>query len=251
MSAVKENNVKKRDDRSIIHAIISKTGFQIFSLLEMYSELSLSQLSEKLKKSKSTVSANAKKMIDVGVVEIVKRQIASKKSGKINTEHFYRFTPDYQEKLSNLDMKIDLKKGFTEETAEEFIRVNEGLINIQKSNLQIASRFDQKILDSLKNGSEERAIQILNEFTFAQDEQGNFIKDEEDKFIPGSVAGFNTWNYYTEDQFKIFKEKYKQFTKDLEEEFKKMEKIENKKEKSILFFGTSIPMKKMLEFINE
>ena len=78
MSTIKENTVKKRDDRAVMNAVITKTSFQIFSFLEMYSELSLSQLSEKLKKSKSTISANAKKMIGVGIVEIQKRQIASK-----------------------------------------------------------------------------------------------------------------------------------------------------------------------------
>ena len=250
MSIEKEDNVKKRDDRAIIHAIITKTGFQIFSLLEMYSELSLSQLSQKLKKSKSTISANAKKMIDVKIVKIVKKAVKAEKSGKINTEHFYKLTPDYTEKLSNLDIDLDNKKGFTKETAEEFIRVSEGLISIQKSNLNIVARFNQKILDSLKNGSEARGIQILNELTFAQDENGNFIKDE-DKFIPKNGPGFSTWDYFNEDQFQIFKERYIKFTNELEEEFKKMEPTESKEEKSILFFGRGIPMKKMLEFINQ
>lgn len=251
MSIEKENNVKKRDDRAVMDAIISKTGFQIYSLLEMFTELSLSQLSQKLKKSKSTIAANAKKMIEVGVVKIEKKQIASEKSGKINTEHFYKFTSDYQEKLSDLSMDLDHKIGISKESAQEFIKFNQGVIAIQKSILDLRKRFNQKMMDYLKEGSEEKTIKILNELIYTQDEQGSFIKDEEGKFIPKSGRGFNTWEYYSEEQFPIFKKKYSEFEKKLKEEFKKMETTESKKEKSILFFGSGIPIKKMLEFINQ
>ncbi|WP_371802372.1 ArsR family transcriptional regulator [Candidatus Lokiarchaeum ossiferum] len=59
---------------SISEILHSKTRFLIYSLLSVYKELSLSQLSKELKRNKSTISHHLKKMIASGLVSLSKEE---------------------------------------------------------------------------------------------------------------------------------------------------------------------------------
>ncbi len=59
---------------SISEILHSKTRFLIYSLLSVYRELSLSQLSKELKRNKSTISHHLKKMMATGLVTLSKEE---------------------------------------------------------------------------------------------------------------------------------------------------------------------------------
>jgi len=66
-----ESNLKPSDSTKIFK---NDTRFQIWGLLSMYHELSLSELCNKLNKSKSTVHHHLQRLLDIGIIEVVREE---------------------------------------------------------------------------------------------------------------------------------------------------------------------------------
>jgi DNA-binding transcriptional ArsR family regulator len=71
MSRSKKDNTSQYDPIKIFQ---NDTRFQIWGLLSMYQELSFSKICRKLNKSKSTVHYHLQKLIELGLIEVVREE---------------------------------------------------------------------------------------------------------------------------------------------------------------------------------
>ena len=110
------SNNSKADESSVAELLDSEIRFQIFSLLSMYPELSFTELSKKLNKSKSTLHPHLKKLIeDLDLIEISKKV---RRGG--NPAQYYSLKPGYEDKTRQLD--TDLSQGIDKQLSEIIIR---------------------------------------------------------------------------------------------------------------------------------
>ncbi len=257
----------KTKKKGAIELLVKQTRFSIYMYLEVYRELSLTQLSTYLNKSKSTILENIKVLKEIGFVEGPIPKIVKKKGDKNIVEHFYKLHPNYQEKLAILDYNFDYSNGLRREDALTLWETGLEIVKIQKSVCDIQRRFSEKLIenhkfkDSDENLNEEEkakkkmklekdlkmAYEIINP---CKDEDGKCIRNEKGNYIFDSEA-FNSWDYFTRKQFRVFRERYFKMFEDLQEEFKDEEKYDPNEEKSLYFFSSAMPLKKMLDYLNE
>lgn len=76
--------------------------FRIFTLLSIYPELSFSQISKKLGKSKSTLHPHLEKLMEIELIHISRKE---KVRGKFE-RFYYSLKPGYEEKTQSIDREI-------------------------------------------------------------------------------------------------------------------------------------------------
>lgn len=136
---------------SISEILHSKTRFLIYSLLSVYKELSLSQLSKELKRNKSTVSHHLKKMIASGLVSLSKEEQArSNIKAKYyclvdDADELTRFMhPDEEQMI----LKEKMKKGllsFEEECQLEVIKLRDH-IGFTQTKIELYGKWEKYLI---------------------------------------------------------------------------------------------------------
>lgn len=218
----------------VVDIIKNKTKFQIYNLFEIYGKFTLSELTNKLKKSKSTVFKHLKDLMNVGILKM--NQIEKTVKKKIIRENMYELSDNYEELLEyNLKPNFDFSKPASKEEAREFIEDSLAITKRLSWFFEQQIEFFNKLLQS---GPDEEAQQILFEIIHAQqDEKGNPKKTAAGKPMIESELLFS-WNYITKSDLKRFISLLR----------KHKIKEEKKGEFPILLLASSIPMKKIIEY---
>ncbi len=204
---------KNNNEKSIVDVLKSKIRFRIFSLLHLYPELSLSELSKKMNKSKSTIHHHLKELIEYELVELSRQE---KVRGNI-LANFYSLKPGYLERLSETDSELD--KGTT--TTIEFYNT---YLNFAIRTLELYKNYFEML--ELKEGGIEHLKEI-----FKQSES------------------FSSMLFLSQEQFKKVLILYHEFIK----EVNKIEAEENgvKREKPFYVFTMGLPLKQVIEEMSE
>ncbi len=202
---------KMNNEKSVIDILKSKSRFRIFSLLHLYPELSLSELSTKMRKSKSTIHHHLQELIDYDIIEVSHKE---KVRGSILAK-YYSLKPGYIEKLAHTDSELDKVTSSTFEFFKTYLDFVLRTIEIYKKFFEVVEK-------------REGGFEYLKDL---------FKRDE----------GFSSLFFLSKDQFKKVRILYNDFCK----EINKIEAEENglKKEKPFFVLTLGVPLKEVIEEI--
>lgn len=200
---------KNNNEKSVVDVLKSKIRFRIFALMHLYPELSLTELSKKMSKSKSTIHHHLKELIEYDIIELSRQE---KVRGNILAK-FYSLKPGYLEKLSHTDSELDK----VTPTTLEFFKT---YLNFALRTLHLYENFFEIV------GSKEGGLEYLKEL---------FKRAE----------GFSSMFFLSEEQFKKVNILYHDFIKEVQ----KIEAEENgiKSEKPFYVFTLGVPLKEVIE----
>ena len=216
----------------------SQINFQLWGLFSMYKRLSLSELSFKLKKSKSTIHPYIKDYLDREIIEVKEeKQIRGNIKAKI-----YGFKKGYHERMFSCakDKTCLEKKEFDKEFADKIVRETIMQTKMQIKTLETQLAFFNKIYNSGISGPDERAIGIIKEIF-------ELNPDKKQMFLKKGVYNINAYNSKTShDLLRTMMNdlvvKFNEATAGEEDEFPDLEK-------PYYFLALGMPLKMMMEYL--
>ena len=200
--------------------------YRIWGLLNAYPELSFTELSKKLGKSKSTIHPHLQEMIKLGIVEISK-----KKHVRANIEaHYYSLTPNAEDVLSLAG--FDFSQGYNKELVKKIAISNKSLAIYNK---KILDRYI-KFLEFIEETDSDDIVEIYKEIY----KTVNRTKNDISHTFMGEF-------FLTEDQWKRWQKISYKLVMEFEAECVKEQKEKPDQEKYIYWFHMGIPMKILFE----
>ncbi|MFX1327524.1 MAG: winged helix-turn-helix domain-containing protein [Promethearchaeota archaeon] len=219
---MEENQIKPTIDMSVLTGI----RLRIWGLLNVYPELSFTELAKKLRKSKSTIHPHLQKLIELGIVEISKREHI-----RANIEaHYYSLTPDANEITSIA--AYDLSQGYDKEVVQKSAKAGKSKIIYQRRLLDSYIKF----LAYLAETDSDDIVEIRKKIYKTVD----YTKIDFSHFFGGSF-------FLTEDQWVRWQKQIIKLALELQNECIKEQKENPKREKYIYWFHWGIPVKILFE----
>lgn len=234
--------------------LLNKTRFQIFTYLNMYGKLSLTEIAEKLNKSKSTIHEHIKKLKEVnGIIEEKRAIYADPNSDKPKVfENVYSLNPEFSTDFDAFIPGMNPKKP-TIDQANAFIDLLLFATKIRKANLNLSQRFLEKVSIDFEK-EPEKMMKVVKKlisglinpkYDIKQDESYNILKEDSENL---EFPLFSTYAHLSPRQFNMVSEKFSQFCQLFySEEFIKAADDE----KPFIFMITGIPMKSFLEYLKQ
>lgn len=219
---MEENQIKPTIDISDLAGI----RLRIWGLLNVYPELSFTELAKKLGKSKSTIHPHLQKLIELGIVEISKREHV-----RANIEaHYYSLTPDAAKIVSVA--AFDLSQGYDKELVQKIAKSTK---SIAMYNRRILDKYI-KFCEYLEETDSDDIVEIEKEIY----KTVNFTKYDISHFFMGEF-------FLTENQWKRWQKLFYKLGMEFEEQCIKEQKENPNQEKYIYFFNMGIPVKILFE----
>ena len=248
-----ENQASRKERMAKIVDLLGKTKFQIYSFLNIYGKLSLSEIAQKLNKSKSTIHGHIQKMKEFDVILEEKRPIyVDPGSAKPKVfENMYSINPGFETDFNAILPGLN-PETLTLEQAKTVLDVMLFMTKVRIVNLEIQQQFFEKINTSLESNPEEM-ISLTKKLIYGLfnpkcDITDNVSGDTLINNEPQDFPLLSAYLYLSPRQFNLFSEKFSQLCQLFySDEFKKL----SSDEKPIIFMGTGIPMKNFIEFLNE
>ncbi|MFX0043239.1 MAG: winged helix-turn-helix domain-containing protein [Candidatus Hodarchaeota archaeon] len=243
----------KKEQMSAMFDLLNKTRFQIYTYLNMYGKLSLTEISEKLNKSKSTIHEHIKKLKEVnGIIEEKRAIYSDPNSDKPKVfENVYSLNPEFSTELEAFIPGFDPEK-LTPDQAKAIINLLLFVTKIRKANLNIAQRFLEKVSKNFKEDP-EKMINIVKQLIYGlfipySDDVDESITISKDDLKIIQFPVLSSYLHLSPKQFNLLLERFGQFCQLFySEEFIKA----SSDEKPYIFMITGIPMKSFLEFLNQ
>ena len=222
MTVLEENEIKPTIDISVLTGI----RLRIYGLLNVYPELSFTQLAKKLGKSKSTIHPHLQKLIKLGIVKISK-----KKHVRANIEaHYYSLTPDADE--ITFKAAYDLSNGLTKELVHKIAKSTKSLAIYHRNILDKAIKF----CEYLEETDSDDIVEIFKDIY----KTVNYTKLDISHF-------FMSHFFFTENQWKRLQNLLYEILTEFEEQYSKEQKENPNQEKFIYWFHMGIPVKILFE----
>ncbi|MFW9999073.1 MAG: helix-turn-helix domain-containing protein [Candidatus Hodarchaeota archaeon] len=219
---MEENEIKSTIDISDLTGI----RFRIWGLLNVYPELSFTELAKKLGKSKSTIHPHLQKLIELGIVEISKKEHV-----RANIEaHYYSLTPDADE--ITLIAAYDLSHGFNKELVQKIAKSTKSSVLYNRRILDKCIKF----CEYLEETDSDDIVEIYKEIY----KTVNYTKLDISHFFGGRF-------FFTENQWKRLQKLLYKFIIEFEEQCIKEQKENPNQEKYIYWFHAGIPVKILFE----
>lgn len=226
--AIIENHKKRLEQTvKIIEALDSDVKLQIILFLYVYGELSLGELSNKLDKSKATISRHVSSLKSLKIVEVRKKQIRSPIK-----KQFYSISPDFIDQILLLEDQLQTLK--PEEAIDILIK---------------ELKMDKFFLDMIKNVIGQ-AIPYFNDLESKLETFGTSNFDQTQKFYYKNRCRYMIWPL-DEEEYEFYRNKQAKFLGEIRMELTKRAKIKSKDDitqKSHVAVNLSFPIKKILEF---
>ncbi|MGB5912254.1 MAG: helix-turn-helix domain-containing protein [Promethearchaeia archaeon] len=219
---MEENEIKPTIDISNFTGI----RFRIWGLLNVYPELSFTELAKKLGKSKSTIHPHLQKLVELGIVEISRREHV-----RANIEaHYYSLTPDAAKIVSV--SAFDFTQGYDKELVQKIAKSYKSIAMYNRRILDKSIKF----YENLEETDSEDIVEIYKE-TY---KTVNFTKNDISHFFMGEF-------FLTENQWKRWQKLFYKLGMEFEEQCIKEQKENPNQEKYIYFFNMGIPVKILFE----
>lgn len=205
------SNPNNSKEESVIEILRSEIRFRIFVLLNLYPELSFSEISQKLKKSKSTIHPHLEKLIKLELIEVSHEE---KVRGNIPAK-FYSLKKGYLEKLAGID----------EESSE---------LTVDESNLAFFRTWTNFMI---------KTLEMYYKFFEKKASDGDVLKILEE--MRKNKEGFSSMYFFSKEQYMKAHDYYHEYQEKLNE----LEVEENglKKERPYYIFTIAIPLKRVIE----
>jgi predicted transcriptional regulator len=189
----------------------------IIGLLQMYPELSYTELSKKMKKSKSTIHPHLQKLLDVGII-----RFRSKKQRGGNPPKYYSIDPETAKK--SVIGTIDKSKGIDKKVAQKIITKEKSKIIVLKGVLEMYIRFWELLEENL-----EEAPKILEQ-------------------MPTILSDFSDTRFHlTKEEYEQWYEKYFEKSVEFGTYLAKKRAKDPLVAKPYYFFATFLPLKQIYE----
>jgi len=219
---MEENQIKPTIDISVLTGI----RFRIWGLLNVYPELSFTELAKKLGKSKSTIYPHLQKLIALGIVEISKREHV-----RANIEaHYYSLTPDADE--ITLIAADDLSQGYNKEFVQKSAKSGKSAVIYHRRLLDKYIKF----LAYLEETDSDDIVEIRKEIYKTVD----YTKLDISHFFGG-------YFFLTDNQWKRWQKMLFELLMEFEEQYIKEQKENPNQEKYVYWFHMGIPVKILFE----
>ncbi|MBN1215311.1 MAG: ArsR family transcriptional regulator [Candidatus Lokiarchaeota archaeon] len=227
----------EKNKAQLADLIKGKRKFQIYTYLEIYGKLSLTEISEKLNKTKSTIFEHLKFLNEIGLVNIEKRTVPTippTKDPKVK-ENVYSINEKFQLSFENLVPGLKLNKKLNDEQIKMLVDFLIFLTKMQISNLNIQKQVFEKI--------QKKMVENPNQI---RERIGDLLRQR--KIDENYLYTFTDYMHLSIPQFEYIIQK----TKDLNlmennKEFIKLARKEN----PIVLMSTAMPIKTYIEFLNE
>ncbi|MFX1588755.1 MAG: winged helix-turn-helix domain-containing protein [Promethearchaeota archaeon] len=242
-----DNISSKKEQMSDLLDLLNKTRFQIYTYLNMYGKLSLTEIAKKLNKSKSTIHEHIKKLKEVnGIIEEKRAIYSDPKSNKPKVfENVYSLNPEFSTDFEAFIPGLNPEKPSIDQ-AKAVINLLLYATKIRKANLNIAQRFLEKVSKNFEK-EPERMIDVAKKLISGLLRPKCEI-NEEDGSKATELPLFSTYLHLSPRQLNMVSEQFTQFYQLFySEEFIKA----SGNEKPFIFMVTGIPMKSFLEFLNQ
>ena len=214
--------------------------FQMWNLFSIYPELSLSDLSQKLNKCKSTLHPHVKSLLQFGLIEEVREE---HKRGNIKAKIYARTPKSADQQFVREKLEINPKiLSLDKETGKDYLEQLLARTRLLKKSIDSQLSFIEKLLNSGRNGPDEHAVQLLNEM---------LIKNTIDN-APGATGPdiFEFSTYLSKNAYNGYRKKLEHINRELKDIIKKEEDSNPTLEKPFYFFGIGLPLKKMCSYMN-
>ncbi|MFX0036793.1 MAG: winged helix-turn-helix domain-containing protein [Candidatus Hermodarchaeota archaeon] len=219
---MEENQIKPTIDMSVLTGI----RLRIWGLLNVYPELSFTELAKKLRKSKSTIHPHLQKLIELGIVEISKREHI-----RANIEaHYYSLTSDANE--ITLIPADDLSKGYNKEYVQKTAKSGKSIIIYHRRLLDKYIKF----LAYLEETDSDDIVEIRKGIYKTVD----YTKLDISHFFGGTF-------FFTENQWKRWQKILFELAIEFDEQCRKEQKENPNQKKYIYWFHMGIPVKILFE----
>ena len=244
----------KREQMANLMDLLNKTRFEIYTYLNMYGKLSLTEIAEKLNKSKSTIHEHIKKLKEVnGIIEEKRAIYSDPNSDKPKVfENVYSLNPEVRTDFDAFIPGLNPEDP-TIDQAKAFIDLLLFATKIRKANLNLSQRFLEKVNKDFKK-EPEKIINVVKKlisglinpkYEIKYDESDNILKEDSESL---EFPLFSTYAHLSPRQFNMVSEKFAQFCQLFySEEFIKS----SDEEKPFIFMVTGIPIKSFLEFLKQ
>jgi DNA-binding transcriptional ArsR family regulator len=201
-------------EEPIIEILRSEIRFRIFVLLNLYPELSYTEISQKLGKSKSTIHPHLEKLIKLELIEVSREE---KIRGNIPAK-FY-----------------SLKKGYLEKLA--FISEESSELPIDESTLIFFKTMTNFLI---------KTMEMYYKFVEKMASEGDLSMGL--KEMRENKEGFSSMYFFSKERYMKAHDYYHEFNEKLNElEF---EEEGLKIERPFFLFTVALPMKKIIETID-
>jgi len=205
--------MSKSKDEPFIEILRSEIRFSIFVLLNLYPELSYSEISQKLSKAKSTLHPHLKKLIKLELIEVSREE---KVRGNIPA-NFYSLKKGYLEKLA--DIEQDSSELPPDESSLVFFKT---MTNFLIKTLELYYKFIENM------ASEDNFSMVLKEMR------------KKKKML-------SSMYFFSKEHYKKASDYYHEFTQKLNE--LEAEEEELKKERPFFLFTVVLPLKRIIETV--
>lgn len=229
------NSESKYDINDIFN---NENRFNLWELFSIFPELTLSDLSHYLKKSKSTIHPHLKILEEMDLIEEVREE---KVRGQYKAK-VYSLKKGYHEKFGNWGMQPNCKK--EEIDVDLGMRMTENLqnwIQIQISKLELQKKFFATLQEDIQSPNPEEALKMLNTIYGIQ------LKEEKSHII--SKKTLKAFGFIDEGTYQNFRELFAEFYKKLGEHIDEAEGDNPTIEKPYYFFMNTIPIKMIYQYL--
>ncbi len=213
-----DTDVEYKDGMSLLKIInLNPIRSSIVFLLVIYPELSFTELSKKLGRSKSTIHPHLKALEEVGIIMVSREE---RRGG--NPSKFYKYNP--LSAKSTVAGKIDKSKGIDKDIAQKIITTEKNKMVDLKGIIQMYIKFWELLEENL----DQAPVIIQN--------------------MPTILADYaDTRFFLTKEEYELWWKKY--FTLSIEfGEYLAEQSVKNPDvEKPYYFFATFLPLKQIFE----
>ncbi|MFW9971233.1 MAG: ArsR/SmtB family transcription factor [Candidatus Odinarchaeota archaeon] len=201
------------NDSSFIDVLKSEVRFRIFSLFNLYPELSLTELKDIMNRSKSTIHHHLDKLIEAGLIEVSREE---KVRGNI-LKKYYSLKIGYQKNLESTDSNLHEANKNTFEFYGTYV-------NSAIRTLELYKNFFEKLQQD-ENGYEHLREIILEE------------------------QGFSSMLFFSKEQFRKVLVIYNEFIDKINKIDAEVNGIKVEKPYYVFTFG--MPLKQIIEEIGK
>lgn len=201
----------------------SDIKYGIYGLLNIYHELSFSELAKKLGKAKSTIHPHLKKLMELGIIEISRKQFV-----KANIKAYY-----YSLNQDNLEKMLILGYSNSE-------KLNKKKLQRLARHRRASCTLSKRILD--------RFIEFLDLLQDSDQIEGiwpDLFKEDITKWDTGNL--FHAVLFLTEDQWARLRKLYANLIINFEKQCIDEWRENPTEEKKFYFFGMGVPLKAIFE----
>jgi predicted transcriptional regulator len=239
------SKLTREETRQMLWKMIkNRAKVQIFNAFEMYGRMSLTELAERLHKSKSTIHGHLNFLLKLGI--IIKEKVPLDSNPNVY-ENYYKFSKNAREIIGEIDFDYQPFEKLSKKQVKEMIEPAISMSRLLKSFLETQIHYLEHIRES---GLNEEAVKHINHtLKWVTDRDGKPLLLSRNS---SSFGFYSEREFYKEAQRVFDNERYGNVDWDDYIEGEEQEEEQDTQiEKPFLIIKASMPYGYILEYLNK